>query len=181
MSSRSYTKPNSIELPPNWRYHVLDTGEIYYYHVITKQTQWEKPTREQAERETPKNPSASARSDNPWSKGPSASGGGYLEGVSDEAIQKVVEKANANRLETMKKQQENEPTTSRKSPIQVSPNSLEKQYVSHNQRILKRAADDTPSSLASSSSSASKKPALDAHAKLKEEASQRIWMIFVYI
>ena len=41
---RSSTKSSSSDdLPPNWASASSETGEVYYYHTITKQTSWERP------------------------------------------------------------------------------------------------------------------------------------------
>ncbi|XP_006868865.1 PREDICTED: histone-lysine N-methyltransferase SETD2 [Chrysochloris asiatica] len=37
-------KPKTIVLPPNWKTARDPEGKIYYYHVITRQTQWDPPT-----------------------------------------------------------------------------------------------------------------------------------------
>uniref|UniRef100_A0A4X1T5F4 Histone-lysine N-methyltransferase SETD2 n=1 Tax=Sus scrofa TaxID=9823 RepID=A0A4X1T5F4_PIG len=37
-------KPKTIILPPNWKTARDPEGKIYYYHVITRQTQWDPPT-----------------------------------------------------------------------------------------------------------------------------------------
>nr|KAF6270360.1 SET domain containing 2, histone lysine methyltransferase [Pipistrellus kuhlii] len=37
-------KPKTIVLPPNWKTARDPEGRIYYYHVITRQTQWDPPT-----------------------------------------------------------------------------------------------------------------------------------------
>lgn len=37
-------KKNSPSLPPNWKIAYADNGHPYYYHAITKKTQWEFPT-----------------------------------------------------------------------------------------------------------------------------------------
>ncbi|XP_040900939.1 histone-lysine N-methyltransferase SETD2 isoform X2 [Toxotes jaculatrix] len=37
-------KPKTIVLPPNWKVARDPEGKIYYYHVITRQTQWDPPT-----------------------------------------------------------------------------------------------------------------------------------------
>uniref|UniRef100_A0A8C9SZL9 [histone H3]-lysine(36) N-trimethyltransferase n=1 Tax=Scleropages formosus TaxID=113540 RepID=A0A8C9SZL9_SCLFO len=36
-------KPKTIVLPPNWKVARDPEGKIYYYHVITRQTQWDPP------------------------------------------------------------------------------------------------------------------------------------------
>ncbi|KAM4821601.1 histone-lysine N-methyltransferase SETD2 [Thomomys bottae] len=36
-------KPKTIVLPPNWKTARDPEGKIYYYHVITRQTQWDPP------------------------------------------------------------------------------------------------------------------------------------------
>uniref|UniRef100_H3AEJ3 [histone H3]-lysine(36) N-trimethyltransferase n=1 Tax=Latimeria chalumnae TaxID=7897 RepID=H3AEJ3_LATCH len=36
-------KPKTIILPPNWKTARDPEGKIYYYHVITRQTQWDPP------------------------------------------------------------------------------------------------------------------------------------------
>ncbi|KAM6170413.1 histone-lysine N-methyltransferase SETD2 isoform 1-T1 [Rhynchocyon petersi] len=36
--------PKTIVLPPNWKTARDPEGKIYYYHVITRQTQWDPPT-----------------------------------------------------------------------------------------------------------------------------------------
>nr|XP_058913501.1 histone-lysine N-methyltransferase SETD2-like [Kogia breviceps] len=42
-------KPKTIVLPPNWKTARDPEGKIYYYHVITRQTQWDPPTWESPE------------------------------------------------------------------------------------------------------------------------------------
>ncbi|NWT46044.1 SETD2 methyltransferase, partial [Chroicocephalus maculipennis] len=37
-------KPKTIVLPPNWKTARDPEGKIYYYHVVTRQTQWDPPT-----------------------------------------------------------------------------------------------------------------------------------------
>uniref|UniRef100_A0A7N6FGL0 [histone H3]-lysine(36) N-trimethyltransferase n=1 Tax=Anabas testudineus TaxID=64144 RepID=A0A7N6FGL0_ANATE len=37
-------KPKTIVLPPNWKVARDPEGKIYYYHVVTRQTQWDPPT-----------------------------------------------------------------------------------------------------------------------------------------
>ncbi|XP_012885679.1 PREDICTED: histone-lysine N-methyltransferase SETD2 [Dipodomys ordii] len=37
-------KPKTIVLPPNWKTARDPEGKIYYYHVITRQTQWDPPS-----------------------------------------------------------------------------------------------------------------------------------------
>uniref|UniRef100_A0A8C5X6R1 [histone H3]-lysine(36) N-trimethyltransferase n=1 Tax=Malurus cyaneus samueli TaxID=2593467 RepID=A0A8C5X6R1_9PASS len=37
-------KPKTIILPPNWKTARDPEGKIYYYHVVTRQTQWDPPT-----------------------------------------------------------------------------------------------------------------------------------------
>ncbi|XP_017282030.1 histone-lysine N-methyltransferase SETD2 isoform X2 [Kryptolebias marmoratus] len=37
-------KPKTIILPPNWKVARDPEGKIYYYHVVTRQTQWDPPT-----------------------------------------------------------------------------------------------------------------------------------------
>ncbi|XP_073407265.1 histone-lysine N-methyltransferase SETD2 isoform X2 [Dendrobates tinctorius] len=37
-------KPKTIVLPPSWKTARDPEGKIYYYHVITRQTQWDPPT-----------------------------------------------------------------------------------------------------------------------------------------
>ncbi|XP_031199892.1 histone-lysine N-methyltransferase SETD2 isoform X5 [Mastomys coucha] len=37
-------KPKTIVLPPNWKTARDPEGKMYYYHVITRQTQWDPPT-----------------------------------------------------------------------------------------------------------------------------------------
>ncbi|XP_076826896.1 histone-lysine N-methyltransferase SETD2 [Brachyhypopomus gauderio] len=37
-------KPKTIVLPPNWKAARDPEGKIYYYHVITRQTQWDPPS-----------------------------------------------------------------------------------------------------------------------------------------
>ncbi|XP_030639125.1 histone-lysine N-methyltransferase SETD2 [Chanos chanos] len=37
-------KPKTIVLPPNWKVARDPEGKIYYYHVITRQTQWDPPS-----------------------------------------------------------------------------------------------------------------------------------------
>ncbi|XP_028326057.1 histone-lysine N-methyltransferase SETD2 isoform X2 [Gouania willdenowi] len=39
-------KPKTIVLPPNWKVARDPEGKIYYYHIITRQTQWDPPTGE---------------------------------------------------------------------------------------------------------------------------------------
>uniref|UniRef100_A0A8C5RZ90 Histone-lysine N-methyltransferase SETD2 n=1 Tax=Laticauda laticaudata TaxID=8630 RepID=A0A8C5RZ90_LATLA len=36
-------KPKTIVLPPNWKTARDPEGKIYYYHVVTRQTQWDPP------------------------------------------------------------------------------------------------------------------------------------------
>ena len=33
-----------MDLPPHWKVAKDPTGKPYYYHAITRKTQWEKPT-----------------------------------------------------------------------------------------------------------------------------------------
>lgn len=37
-------KPKTIVLPPNWKAARDPEGKIYYYHIVTRQTQWDPPT-----------------------------------------------------------------------------------------------------------------------------------------
>uniref|UniRef100_A0AAQ5XYE9 [histone H3]-lysine(36) N-trimethyltransferase n=1 Tax=Amphiprion ocellaris TaxID=80972 RepID=A0AAQ5XYE9_AMPOC len=37
-------KPKTIVLPPNWKVARDPEGKIYYYHIVTRQTQWDPPT-----------------------------------------------------------------------------------------------------------------------------------------
>uniref|UniRef100_A0A667ZXC8 [histone H3]-lysine(36) N-trimethyltransferase n=1 Tax=Myripristis murdjan TaxID=586833 RepID=A0A667ZXC8_9TELE len=37
-------KPKTIVLPPSWKVARDPEGKIYYYHVVTRQTQWDPPT-----------------------------------------------------------------------------------------------------------------------------------------
>ncbi|AWO96688.1 putative histone-lysine N-methyltransferase SETD2 isoform 2 [Scophthalmus maximus] len=37
-------KPKTIVLPPNWKVARDPEGKIYYYHIATRQTQWDPPT-----------------------------------------------------------------------------------------------------------------------------------------
>ncbi|XP_069873648.1 histone-lysine N-methyltransferase SETD2 [Dipodomys merriami] len=37
-------KPKTIVLPPNWKTARDPEGKIYYYHVVTRQTQWDPPS-----------------------------------------------------------------------------------------------------------------------------------------
>ncbi|KAG8535057.1 hypothetical protein GDO81_029565, partial [Engystomops pustulosus] len=37
-------KPKTIVLPPHWKTARDPEGKIYYYHVITRQTQWDPPS-----------------------------------------------------------------------------------------------------------------------------------------
>ncbi|XP_028986390.1 histone-lysine N-methyltransferase SETD2 isoform X2 [Betta splendens] len=37
-------KPKTIILPPNWKVARDPEGKIYYYHIVTRQTQWDPPT-----------------------------------------------------------------------------------------------------------------------------------------
>ncbi|XP_076351789.1 SET domain containing 2 isoform X2 [Tachypleus tridentatus] len=41
--------PKPVVLPPNWKTAKDKDGNIYYYHAITKQTQWDPPTWDQME------------------------------------------------------------------------------------------------------------------------------------
>ncbi|KAL7875310.1 hypothetical protein SRHO_G00062800 [Serrasalmus rhombeus] len=41
-------KPKTIILPPNWKVARDPEGKIYYYHVVTRQTQWDPPSWEGA-------------------------------------------------------------------------------------------------------------------------------------
>uniref|UniRef100_A0A1A8ABR2 [histone H3]-lysine(36) N-trimethyltransferase n=1 Tax=Nothobranchius furzeri TaxID=105023 RepID=A0A1A8ABR2_NOTFU len=36
-------KPKTIVLPPNWKVARDPEGKIYYYHIVTRQTQWDPP------------------------------------------------------------------------------------------------------------------------------------------
>ncbi|XP_064647183.1 uncharacterized protein LOC135500005 isoform X2 [Lineus longissimus] len=45
-------KPKKQKLPPNWKSAKDAEGKTYYYHSITKQTQWDAPTWDGAESET---------------------------------------------------------------------------------------------------------------------------------
>ncbi|XP_022104946.1 uncharacterized protein LOC110986919 isoform X2 [Acanthaster planci] len=38
------SKPKTQQLPPNWRTARDQEGKIYYYHAITRQTQWDMPS-----------------------------------------------------------------------------------------------------------------------------------------
>ncbi|XP_067141905.1 histone-lysine N-methyltransferase SETD2 isoform X2 [Centruroides vittatus] len=42
-------KPKPVKLPPNWKTAKDAEGNIYYYHAITRQTQWDPPTTDQAD------------------------------------------------------------------------------------------------------------------------------------
>ncbi|XP_068180647.1 histone-lysine N-methyltransferase SETD2 isoform X2 [Antennarius striatus] len=37
-------KPKTIILPPNWKVARDPEGKIYYYHIVTRQTQWDPPS-----------------------------------------------------------------------------------------------------------------------------------------
>ncbi|CAG14758.1 unnamed protein product, partial [Tetraodon nigroviridis] len=37
-------KPKKIVLPPTWKPARDPEGKIYYYHIVTRQTQWDPPT-----------------------------------------------------------------------------------------------------------------------------------------
>lgn len=44
-------KPEHIQLPPNWAFEKTLDDKVYYYHLITRQTQWTVPTPADAARE----------------------------------------------------------------------------------------------------------------------------------
>lgn len=33
-----------MDLPPHWKFAKDPSGKVYYYHSITRKTQWDKPT-----------------------------------------------------------------------------------------------------------------------------------------
>ncbi|GFS70950.1 histone-lysine N-methyltransferase SETD2 [Nephila pilipes] len=44
MNREAIPKPASVQLPPNWKTATDSEGNIYYYHILTRQTQWNPPS-----------------------------------------------------------------------------------------------------------------------------------------